>query len=554
MSGICIPTLTLPHSLFDFSRHCRASCLALAVAGLCLIHLPSFAQTQNNVTGYEVRYVIGLPLREVQISGNTQLSTSQLQATVRDFIGKQITASDVEEIRTRLTRAYVDAGYINSGAVFVMPGSLDKTDSISFNIIEGRLLEVKAQGLQGLHASYVQRRLPASTEVLNVNTLREQFQLLLQDPLFERIQSRLLPSGQLGEAVFELDVLRKTPYSFSIFANNYRSPAIGEAVLGASVVVRNLSGNGDALDAQIGKSDGAAPYHVAWTTPLPNPTQSLQWSWDQGRSNVVEAPLDVVDIHSKTSAIEMKWGQTWVNTLARRFETGLALSSKQTRSSLLGEYFSFSPGEINGRSKTQVFKLSQDWSERGDNFGFLGRSTFSFGRNNNLELDQTSGDSLIPPRQYFVWNGQLQWLRQLPQLHSQLLVRAQWQWSPSRLIPMEKMAVGGNASVRGYRESQLLRDQAQVLSVEFQRVILSDPQKSQQITALVFVDGGRAKNHAEQAQSLSSWGIGLKAQYAAWFADVTFAKRLHGPAGVGVSAKQSWQDQGVQLQLSYKFN
>ena len=140
------------------------------------------------------------------------------------------------------------------------------------------------------------------------------------------------------------------------------------------------------------------------------------------------------------------------------------------------------------------------------------------------------------------------------QLHSQLLVRAQWQWSPSRLIPMEKMAVGGNASVRGYRESQLLRDQAQVLSVEFQRVILSDPQKSQQITALVFVDGGRAKNHAEQAQSLSSWGIGLKAQYAAWFADVTFAKRLHGPAGVGVSAKQSWQDQGVQLQLSYKFN
>ena len=142
----------------------------------------------------------------------------------------------------------------------------------------------------------------------------------------------------------------------------------------------------------------------------------------------------------------------------------------------------------------------------------------------------------------------------MPQLNLQLLLRAQWQWSPSRLIPMEKMAVGGNASVRGYRESQLLRDQAQIFSMEFQRVMFNDSQKAQQLTALIFVDGARAKNHAEQAQSMSSWGIGLKAQYAAWFADVTLAKRLHTPAGVGVSGKQSWQDQGVQLQLGYKFN
>jgi len=554
LSGTCISTFIRSHPRFDFSRLCHARFSSLALLSLFAISAPTLAQTKNVLAGYEVQYVIAFPLKEVQIRGNTQLSNAQLQETIQEFIGKQVTASDVEEMRTRLTRAYVDAGYINSGAVLILPSPQDNTDTLAFNMIEGRLREVRAQGLQGLQASYLQSRLPGPQEVLNVNRLREQFQLLLQDPLFERIQSRLLPSGHLGEAVFELDVARKTPYSFSLFANNYRSPAIGEAVLGASVVVRNLSGYGDALDAQIGKSDGAAPYHLAWTMPLPNPSQHVQWSWDHGRSNVVEAPLDLVDIHSQTSTVEMKWGQTWINTLARRFDTGLTLASKQTRSSLLGEDFSFSPGEVNGRSTTQVFKLSQDWNERGNNFGFLARSTFSFGRNNNVEGDQMSSDKLIPPRRYYVWNGQLQWLRQMPQLNLQLLLRAQWQWSPSRLIPMEKMAVGGNASVRGYRESQLLRDQAQIFSMEFQRVMFNDPQKAQQLTALIFVDGARAKNHAEQTQSISSWGIGLKAQYAAWFADVTLAKRLHTPAGVGVSGKQSWQDQGVQLQLGYKFN
>ena len=40
---------------------------------------------------------------------------------VQSFIGKKISASDVEEMRVILTKVYVDAGYINSGAVFVMP-------------------------------------------------------------------------------------------------------------------------------------------------------------------------------------------------------------------------------------------------------------------------------------------------------------------------------------------------------------------------------------------------------------------------------------------------
>ena len=519
---------------------------------------------------YQAQAVIGQALRSVEMIGNTQISTEVLNQAVQEFLGRTITASDVEEIRSRLSQVYVDHGYLNSGAVFVLPSSPASSDRLQFKIIEGRIQDVRIQGLGRLDDDYIKQRLPITTQVLNMPALREQFQLLLQDPLFERIQSRLLPTGSLGQAILELDVVRKPSYSYSVFVNNYRSPAIGEIVLGASAVVRNLSGRGDALDLQLGKSHGATPYHLAWTTPLSDPRRSVQISLDQGRSSVVEAPLDLVDIQSRTSASELKWNQALVQSLARRVELGIAVSQRRSRSSLLGEDFSFSPGEVNGRSSTQVLKLSQEWNERGDSTGLLLRSVLHVGRNSSHNsspnIEQTdaaltpavSVNSGVPPRQYWLWNGQVQWLKQLSHWNAQLLLRAQWQWSPMQLISMEKMALGGAATVRGFRESSVLRDQAQMVSVELHKDLFNDAVKAQQITGFIFVDGGRGKNsqgaEKETAQTLSSYGLGLKAHYGAWFADVSIARRLAAPAHLRNQDKTTWQDKGLQLQIGTKFN
>lgn len=495
-------------------------------------------------------------LKTIEVEGNTRIPSQRLLMPVQEFIGKSISASDIEEIRTRLTRVYVDAGYINSGALFMMPNSLANPISegrLRFKVIEGHLQKIHIQGQQDLNPDYIRKRLYNTNEVLNMHDLREQFQLLLQDPLFDRIQSRLLPTGQLGQAVLELDVVRKPAYSYTISTNNYRSPAIGEAVLASSVTVLNLSGWGDTLDAQVGKSSGATPYHLGWSFPLYDGRQNLQISWDQGRSNVVEAPLDLVDIHSQISALELRWNQNLMNSLARRIDFGFALANKRTRSSLLGEDFSFSPGEVDGRSRTQVVKFTQDWSERAENMGLLVHSAVHVGRNNNVDGGAADAQE-IPPRRYWLWNGQIQWLRQLPDWNAQLLLRAQAQWSPMRLIPMEKMVLGGNSTVRGFREGSLLRDQAQVVSVELHKNLFEDAEKRQQFSAFVFVDGGRAKNHTESSQNLSSYGLGLKVSWNSYFADLVLGKRLHTPKNLGSQKQSTLQDQGIQLQLAYRFD
>ena len=501
-------------------------------------------------------------LRKIEILGNTQVSSAVLSAAVQSFIGKKISASDVEEMRVILTKVYVDAGYINSGAVFVMPTDR-QTDRLQFHIVEGRLLELRVKGQKDLNPRYLETRLRAADEVLNMNLLRERFQLLLQDPLFERIQSRLLPSGKLGEAVLELEVTRKPSYSWSIFANNYRTPAIGEAVLGGAFTARNLTGNGDNVDLQIAKSSGAAPYHLAWNLPLPQPEQALSLSWDRGRSAVVEAPLDTVDIHSRTSALEMKWTYAAVNQLARRVDLSTSFVRKFTHNSLLGEDFSFSPGEVNGRSSVQALKFSQDWSERAEQFGWLARSQFVVGKTHALPIDDasaspsgnTSFQKDVPRQHYLLWNGQTNYLRPISSWGASFLVRGQWQWSNAKLLPMEKASLGGSATVRGVRESSLLRDQMQLLSFELQKNFsgLSENYKNLQLTPLIFVDIGRAQNKGEAWQNLSSYGFGLRLQNGAWQAELTKARQLH--KSLHISAEKSTlQDSGVQMQVMYKFN
>jgi hemolysin activation/secretion protein len=114
--------------------------------------------------------------------------------------------------------------------------------------------------------------------------------------------------------------------------------------------------------------------------------------------------------------------------------------------------------------------------------------------------------------------------------------------------------LGGNATVRGFRESSLLRDQGQMLGFEFHKDLFSDAAKALQISGLVFVDLGRGKNYHETAQTLSSVGIGVKAQSTSWFADLVAANRIRESATTSGQKRSTWQDKGVQLQLGYKFN
>lgn len=494
-------------------------------------------------------------VRRVAFAGNSVVATGVLDAIAAPYLARPCRLDELEELRQTLTRHYVELGYVNSGLQWngeIVDGVLN------FEVVEGRLAAINLSGLDGLDPRYVTRRLSGkpevSAEVLNIDVLRERFQLLLGDPLFERMNARLLPGTQPGEAILDIDVLRARPYQFTAFANNYRPPSIGANAVGVAALLRNLTGLGDVFEATLQNAPEASAGgrgSVAWQLPLGFSGTRLSLALEHGASSVVEQPAAALDIRSTLSSVDLGISHPLFESLQQRFALGLNRVSRENRSRLLGAPFSFIPNEPDGVTRETLWRFAQDYSYRTPTQAVSLRSTFTSGRNN---LQEIAGLPAIdsPAKSFRLWLGQAQWVRQVLDNGAQLVVRATVQRSPDRLLALDGLAVGGVNTVRGYRENQLVRDQGAYFNFEFDYPLLRDAATGISLNLIPFIDRGRAKNLGGPGTTLASAGLAARLQWNGFNIDAVRAKRIN-PPPLASGTESTLQDKGIHLQVSYRF-
>lgn len=148
-------------------------------------------------------------LQGLVFEGNTVFTDAQLQALAKPYLNRPVSLSELEALRLVFTRHYVNHGYINSGAV--LPEQTFKKGVVRFDIIEGVLNTIQIGGTGRLSPDYISSRLRLGAQSpLNFNRLQERFQMLLSDPLIERMNGQLLPGRKPGESVFDVKVVRKS--------------------------------------------------------------------------------------------------------------------------------------------------------------------------------------------------------------------------------------------------------------------------------------------------------------------------------------------------------
>ncbi|MBV5297646.1 MAG: ShlB/FhaC/HecB family hemolysin secretion/activation protein [Rhodoferax sp.] len=407
-------------------------------------------------------------IERVDFCGNTVLTTAELQLIAAPYVRRVVTAAELETLRHALSKAYVDRGYVSSGVL--LPKQI--VDGVLvFEVVEGRLSAIRLHGMERLDERYVSRRLaPEKDEPLNMEQLRERFQLLLADPLFSRLNARLSPGVAPGEAILDVDVTRASSSQFSVFANNYRPASIGSESVGVSALVRNLTTQGDVLEASV-----QTPPHrglgtrsaLAWQMPLGFSGTSLNIALERGSSSVIEEPAKLLDIRSSLSSRDIGVSQRLFESLSQKLVIGLNRVSRENRTWLLGEPFSFTPGEPSGVTQESLWRFWQDYSVRSETQVLALRSTLSYG-NNSLQDIAGLPDANGPARQFHLWVGQAQFGRLMMANGAQLIVRATVQHTGDRLLSLDGLALGGVNTVRGYRENQLVRDKGAYFNVEFE--------------------------------------------------------------------------------------
>ena len=484
-----------------------------------------------------------LQAQRVHFDGLRSVPAAELEALAAPFLNRPLRALELEELRQRVTRALIERGFVNSGALLAEP-AVDGQGTLTLRIVEGRITRLRAQGLERLDEAYLSQRLLREGEPFNVDTLQQRFQLLLADPLFERLNVRLLPDEGLGRAVLDIDVTRARPWSLSLFASNQLAPAVGSWVAGVDGSIRNITGWGDALSATAYATRGINWSHDAsWSLPLFARRTVATLRLARTHASVVEEPLNVLGIDSLVGVREFGIGQPLIDDARQRLTIGLTHALRHNATTLDGEPFSVLAEEASGTTRTESWRLQPEWTLRLDRHVLALRATLVKGRT-NLPADPVLADT--PPRRYALWQLQGQAAIAMNDDGGHWLLRAQLQRSPDRLVPMEQMALGGRQTVRGYRQNTLVRDNAWSASVEWHQPVWRSDERRAALKLVPFVDAGQAWNHDEARRRLASAGLGLVLSWAEVEAEIFYGRRLERRP---TDTRGDLQDHGIHLAL-----
>lgn len=123
------------------------------------------------------------------------------------------------------------------------------------------------------------------------------------------------------------------------------------------------------------------------------------------------------------------------------------------------------------------------------------------------------------------------------------------QYSSDPLLSIEKFSLGGLGSVRGYRQNQVVRDNAYLASIEGRYRLKTETF----LELIAFADWGSGENHndaiSQGKNSLSSVGLGISFRgLEGLSADLYIA---HGFKDISVTDR-NLQDDGIHFQLRYE--
>ena len=451
-----------------------------------------------------------------RVEGSTVFSPDEVDAVTRPFIGS-MTFTQLLQARSAVTQLYVDNGYITSGAF--LPEQILEGGVVTIQVLEGRLADVQVEGLRRLNPRYVRRRVErAGGTPLNVNTLLEGLQLLQLDPHIANISAELSAGLNPGESILTLSLVQADSFQAQVDFNNGRVPSVGSFRRELTLTENTLLGQGDSLLLRYGNTEGSHAVDVSYSYPWNASNGSLDFLYSHSDSRIIESPFDVLGIRSQGDTWQVSIRQPIIQTPFQEFNTSLSFVQRSTATSLRlqGDRIGFPLSEganSDGRTYLSVLRFAQDWTQRGAKQVIGVRSQFNLG----LDWFGATDNASAPDSQFFSWQGQAQWVRQMAP-DTLILVRGNMQLADRPLLSLEQFGLGGFENVRGYRQDQLLTDNGIYGSLEARIPIFRIRQIDSVAQITPFIDVGRGWNSGDRADpteaGLASVGLGLRWEFA----------------------------------------
>ncbi len=487
-----------------------------------------------------------------EFEGNTVISDEELAAATAEFTNRPLPFAEVFEVRSKITQLYRERGYISSGAIIPAQTFRSADGVVKIQVIEGGLETINVTGTRRLNPDYIRDRisLRAGTP-LNRDTLLEALQLLQLDPLIANLSAELAAGTRPGSSVLTVQVEEAKTWRGEFTLNNNRSPSIGTLEAQATVTQANLTGEGDGLSVSYGHTQGSDTLEGSYTYPLNARNDTLRLRINYSFSDVVEEPFDRINIEADSQYYELTWRKPLLQNLNREFAIGVTASNQESDVTVFDVPVRLSPGaDEEGRTRVSALRFFQEWTQRNNREVFAARSQFNLGLG---ILGATTNDD-APDSRFLSWRGQVQWVRLLAP-DSLLILRGDLQLSADELLRLEQFGVGGQDTVRGYRQNVFLSDNGAFASAEARFPIARWPGSDGLLQLAPFIDVGGVWNSSGNPDPepdpniLVSVGLGLRLRLGDRFS-ARFDWGI--PLVDVISSDRTWQEEGLYFSVFYR--
>ncbi len=493
-----------------------------------------------------------IQVQKINVTGSTVFGPNQIAPIVQPFEGRTLTLEQLREVADAITQLYLNQGYITSRAILVDQAITDGV--VEIRVLEGSLEDIQIEGARRVKPNYIRSRVRLGAKTpLNTAQLEDQVRLLRADPLFENVEASLRAGTRTGQSILIVRVVEANPFEGSVGVDNYSPPSVGSERLGVNLLYRNLTGNGDAIGTSFYHTtrSGADSLDLTYRLPVNAMNGAVQLRTSLTRNNIVDPTFSFLDIQGDSQLYEISFQQPLIRSPREEFALSLGFAYQDSKSTSI--FGPLSPGaNTEGVTTTSVIKFGQDYLRRDVKGAWSLRSLFSFGTG---LFGATTNSPPDPDGRFISWLGQVQRVQILGD-NNFLIVGADIQLTPNRLLPSQQFVIGGGQSLRGYRQNIRAGDNGVRFSLEDRITLERNEAGAATFQLAPFFDAGVVWNNDSgnrqlpPEQFLAGLGLGL-----IWEPLPRLSLRLdYGYPLIQIEDKgTNAQDEGFYFSVNYRF-
>ncbi|MGC0943054.1 ShlB/FhaC/HecB family hemolysin secretion/activation protein [Pantoea agglomerans] len=441
-------------------------------------------------------------INQISLQQASLITPDTQKRLVAPYINQCLSLDRINQLVRAISEWYVQRGYITSRA-FLTEQNLSH-GTLNITVLEGKL---EAIHLQGASARQLNMAFPTRAgRILNLRDIEqgmEQINRLRTTP----VQIEIIPSTQPGYSIVNLTSTPKFPLTLGLNMDNSGQRSTGIGQLSGSLVGNDLLGVADRWFVSGGRSSAfsdwrdAQNFQAGVSVPYGYGLLDYSYSWSNYHSRF---NANSFDWYSFGDNISNRLSGSWVLFRNGQIKTGVQLG--------LNHYVSHNwlNQTLLQSSSRKLTSLQIGLNHTQKIAGGVATLNPMLSRGMpwfDAENDKGKSDD-FPKAEFRKWSVSSSFQRPVTQ-KMWWLSSFYAQWSPDRLYGSERLTIGGENSVRGYKEQYLSGDVGGYLRNELNYSLFTLPAIGEVSTTLA-LDGGWLQSDKQDRYAAGTlWGSSL---------------------------------------------